>query len=75
MATDHYGTEGGTEELATTVGLYVLGEISLGKAAERLDVGRWEMREILAEHDIQPRLGPRDMEEAAEEVENIRDFE
>lgn len=40
MATDHYGTEGGTEELATTVGLYVLGEISLGKAAERLDVGR-----------------------------------
>ncbi|MFH5801840.1 UPF0175 family protein [Haladaptatus sp. CMAA 1911] len=35
------------EYLATTIGLYVLGEISLGKAAERTGVTRWEMEEIL----------------------------
>jgi len=29
------------QELATTIGLYVLSEISLGKAAERTGVTRW----------------------------------
>ena len=75
MATDRRGSDADTEELATTIGLYVLGEISLGKAAERTGVSRWEMREILEDHDVEPRLGPADMDEAAEEVENVRDFE
>jgi len=35
------------QELATTIGLYVLSEISLGKAAERTGVTRWEMEELL----------------------------
>jgi len=75
MATDRRGGEPETEELATTIGLYVLGEISLGKAAERVGVSRWEMGEILEDNDIEPRLGPADMDDAAEEVENARDFE
>jgi predicted HTH domain antitoxin len=75
MATDRRGSDADTEELATTIGLYVLGEISLGKAAERTGVSRWEIREILEDHDVELRLGPSDMDEAAEEVENLRDFE
>lgn len=75
MATDRRDPDADTEELATTIGLYVLGEISLGKAAERTGVNRWEMREILEDNDVQPRLGPADMNEAAEEIENARDFE
>lgn len=46
-------------KIATTIGLYVLGEISLGKAAERISVTRWEMEEILSEADIEVRLGPK----------------
>lgn len=75
MATDRHGANGDTEALATTIGLYVLGEISLGKAAEQLGVSRWEMRDILASNGVEPRLGPADMDEAHEEIENVRDFE
>lgn len=75
MATDRRGPEVDTDELATTIGLYVLGEISLGKAAERVGVTRWEMQELLEEHGVEPRLGPTDMDDAADEVEAIRDFE
>jgi predicted HTH domain antitoxin len=75
MVTDHRGNEAETEELATTIGLYVLGEISIGKAAQRLDVSRWEITEMLQDNGIQPRLGPTDMEDAAKEIENIREFE
>lgn len=75
MATDRRGAEVDTDELATTIGLYVLGEISLGKAAERVGVTRWEMRELLEEHGVEPRLGPTDMDDAADEIEAIRDFE
>jgi len=75
MATDRREPDSDTEELATTIGLYVLGEISLGKAAERTGVSRWEMQEILQDNDVEPRLGPASVEDAAEEIENIREFE
>lgn len=75
MATDRRGAEVDTDELATTIGLYVLGEISLGRAAERVGVTRWEMQELLEEHGVEPRLGPTDMDDAADEIEAIRDFE
>ena len=57
------------EPLATTIGLYVLGEISLGKAAERTGVTRWEMEEILQEAGVEPRLGPQSMDELEDEVD------
>ena len=75
MATDHRRVDPETEKLATTIGLYVLGEISLGKAAERYGVSRWEMRDILKENSVGLRFGPADMDEASEEIENIRGFE
>jgi len=75
MATDRRDAGTDTEELATTIGLYVLGEISLGKAAEQIGVTRWEMRDILEDNGIEPRLGPSDMDEAREEIENIHQFE
>ena len=73
MGTDRHRVDPETEELATTIGLYVLREISLGKAAERYGVSRWEMQDILKDHGVEPRLGPTDMDEAKEEIENIRD--
>ena len=63
------------EELATTIGLYVLGEISLGKAAERTGVTRWEMEEILQEAGVELRLGPQSMEELGDEVDITLDRE
>lgn len=75
MATDRRRVDIDTDELATTIGLYVLGEFSLGKAAERVGVSRWEMQELLKEHGVEPRLGPTDMDDAADEIEAIRDFE
>lgn len=64
-----------TEELATTIGLYVLGEISLGKAAERTGVTRWEMEEILSETGIEVRLGPQNRDDFEDEVETALDLE
>ncbi|MCU4973975.1 UPF0175 family protein [Halobacteria archaeon AArc-m2/3/4] len=64
-----------TEELATTIGLYVLGEISLGKAAERTGVTRWEMEELLSEAGVEVRLGPQSMEDLQDEVDTALDIE
>lgn len=64
-----------TERLATTIGLYVLGEISLGKAAERTGVTRWQMEELLSEAGVQVRLGPRDMDALESEVDAALDVE
>ncbi|WP_276256782.1 UPF0175 family protein [Halomontanus rarus] len=58
-----------TEALATTIGLYALGEISLGKAAARTDVTRWEMMEFLSEEGVAVRLGPQSMQDLESEVE------
>ena len=64
-----------TEELATTIGLYVLGEISLGKAAERTGVTRWEMEEILSKAGVEVRLGPRRVEDLEDEINTALDIE
>lgn len=63
------------EQLATTIGLYVLGEISLGKAAERTGVTRWEMEEIFQEAGIELQLGPQSMDELDDEVDVALDLE
>jgi predicted HTH domain antitoxin len=41
-----------TDELATAVGRYVLGELSLGKAAEEAGMSRWEFEEVLKDADF-----------------------
>lgn len=63
------------QELATTIGLYVLGEISLGKAAERTGVTRWEMEEMLQEAGVELRLGPQSIDELEDEVDVALDLE
>ncbi len=76
MATDRRSPPiDNTEELATTIGLYVLGEISLGKAAERTGVTRWEMEELLSDAGVEVRLGPQHLEDLEEEVDAALDIE
>jgi len=76
MATDHQrDAVEDKEKLATTIGLYVLGEISLGKAAERTGVTRWEMEEILQKAGVELRLGPQSMDELDDEVDVALDLE
>lgn len=76
MATDRRsGAVEEKEQLATTIGLYVLGEISLGKAAERTGVTRWEMEEILQEAGIELQLGPQSMDELEDEVDVALELE
>jgi predicted HTH domain antitoxin len=47
--------------------------LSLAKAAELAGVSWAQMREILLEKGIQPRLGPATLEEAEEEARTLRD--
>lgn len=61
-------------ELAETIGLYALGEISLGKAAERAGMSRWEMKEVLEEAGVELRLGPQSEDELANEVDVALDL-
>jgi predicted HTH domain antitoxin len=64
-----------SSELATAIGLYLLGEISLGKASERVGLSRWEMQDLLAELDIDTRQGPRSLEEVQAEVDVALEIE
>jgi predicted HTH domain antitoxin len=57
-----------SNELATAIGLYLLGEISLGKASERVGLSRWEMQDLLEALDIDTRQGPRTLEELQVDV-------
>jgi predicted HTH domain antitoxin len=49
-------------------------EISLARAAELAGVSWDQMREILLEAGIQPRLGPQTVEEAEAEAQALRDY-
>jgi predicted HTH domain antitoxin len=53
---------------------YQTEEISLAKAASLAGVSWAQMKDILVERGIQPRLGPETMEEAEEEVRTLRDY-
>jgi predicted HTH domain antitoxin len=53
---------------------YQTEEISLAKAASLAGVSWAQMREILLERGIQPRLGPETLEEGEREVQALRDY-
>lgn len=72
MARNPAAAAGDDNEVATVIGLYALGELTLGEAADRLDVSRAEMREILADAGVDLRLGPRSKSEAVEEMDVLR---
>jgi predicted HTH domain antitoxin len=48
--------------------------LSLAKAADLAGVSWAQMREILLEKGVQPRLGPETLQEAEEEAQALRDF-
>ena len=64
-----------SNELATAIGLYLLGEISLGKASKRVGLSRWEMQDLLKELDIDTRQGPRTLEDLQAGVDVALEFE
>lgn len=49
-------------------------EISLSKAASLAGVSWAQMRDILLEQGIQPKLGPQNLDEALEEAQTLRDY-
>ena len=53
---------------------YQAEEISLARAADLAGVSWAQMREILLEKGISPKLGPETVEEAEKEVGTLRDF-
>ncbi|WP_435160855.1 UPF0175 family protein [Halorubrum sp. SY-15] len=60
------------DELATAVGQYVLGEISLGKAAEVAGMTRWEFEAVLEEAGFTALYGPRADADLQDEVDVAR---
>jgi predicted HTH domain antitoxin len=62
------------DELATAVGQYVLGEISLGKAAESAGMSRWEFEEVLEEAGFTALYGPRTDDDLQEEIDVARNL-
>lgn len=53
---------------------YQVEEISLAKAASLAGVSWAQMRDILIEQGIQPRLGPENLEDTLDEVETLRNY-
>lgn len=62
------------DELATAVGRYVLGEISLGKAAESAGLSRWEFEEVLKEVGFTALYGPRTTSDLRDEIDVARNL-
>lgn len=67
--------ESGDETLATSIGQYVLGEISLGKAAENVGMTRWEFEELLEESGFTALYGPRSEDAVRDELDAALDLE
>lgn len=64
-----------TDELATAVGQYVLGELSLARAAEEAGMSRWEFEEILEDAGFTSLYGPRTDDELQREVDVALDLD
>ncbi|WP_202614603.1 UPF0175 family protein [Halostella litorea] len=63
---------GGSGDLSEIIRAYAAEELSLGQAANRANVSRFRMREILHENGVELRLGPGSMEELKRELEVAR---
>jgi len=62
-----------TDELVSAVGRYVLGEVSLGRAAEIAGLSRWEFEAVLKDAGIERLYGPRTDDQLADELDAVRD--
>ncbi len=65
----------GDDELATAIGQYVLGDISLGKAAENVGMTRWKFEELLEDAGFTALYGPRSADELQDEVDSALNLE
>ncbi|MDZ7730700.1 MAG: UPF0175 family protein [Natrialbaceae archaeon] len=65
----------GDDTLAIAIGQYVLGEISLGRAAEIVGLSRWGFEELLQETGFTAFYGPRTEETLREEADVALDLE
>ena len=74
MVTDTVG-DSGDDDLALAIGRYVLGEISLGRAADTVGMTRWEFEELLKEAGFTALYGPRSVEALQDEVDVALDLE
>lgn len=74
MASD-LSTDPGDDALATAIGQYVLGEISLGKAVEKVGMMRWEFEDLLQDAGFTALYGPRTREQLEDKVEVALDLE
>lgn len=68
-------SRGPTDELATAVGRYVLGDLSLGRAAEEAGLSRWEFEEVLKDAGFSALYGPRTDDQLHEEIDVARDLD
>lgn len=76
MAADRESVPPERETLATAVGLYALGEYTLGQAAEHAGVSRFAMRDTLTDLGFEVHLGgPRDVDDAKAELDALSDLE
>jgi len=64
-----------TDELATAVGRYALGELSLGRAAEAAGMSRWEFEAVLEDAGFTALYGPRSDDELQRELDVARDLD
>lgn len=64
-----------TDELAIAVGRYVLGELSLGRAAEEAGMSRWEFEEVLEDAGFTSLYGPRTDDELQRELDIAGDLD
>jgi predicted HTH domain antitoxin len=53
---------------------YQTENLSLAKAASLAGISWAQLKDILLEHGIQPRLGPETLDEAEKEVQSLRDY-
>jgi predicted HTH domain antitoxin len=71
MSTDLAADRG--DEVATAIGRYVLGELSLGKAAETVGMTRWEFEALLKDVGFTALYGPRTREQLNAEREAVQE--
>jgi len=64
-----------SNELATAVGQYVLGDLSLGRAAEAVGMSRWEFEAVLEDAGFTALYGPRTDGQLQREIESGLDFD
>lgn len=62
------------QDLALAVGLYALGEFTLGEGADYADISKQRFLEILDKSSVKPRIGPIDISDAQKEVDQALDL-